>query len=73
MATMVTNEPGVLQMGSLLRDGFTTHTQHVGDKLLRHDEFVGRQAIVAEKQPTTKLLLHGMKPVADGRLRYLGD
>ena len=47
MATMVTNQPGVLQTGGLMGNGLTTHTQHVGDKLLRHDEFVRRHAIVA--------------------------
>jgi hypothetical protein len=47
MATTVTYQSGVLQTAGLLRHGLTTHTQHVGDEFLRHDEFVGRQAIVA--------------------------
>ena len=45
-AAMVTNQTGVLQTGGLLRDGFTTHPQHVGDEFLRHNEFVRLQAIV---------------------------
>src|SRR5438128_2171614 len=39
-ASMITNQPGVLQTGSLVRDSFTTHPKHVGDEFLRHDEFV---------------------------------
>ena len=46
-AAMITNQPRVLQTRGLLRDGLATHTQHVGDEFLRHDEFVRRQAIVA--------------------------
>ncbi len=45
-ASLITNQPGILQAGSLVRDSLTTHPQHVADELLRHDEFVRLQAVV---------------------------
>lgn len=34
-----------------------THAEHVGDQLLRHNEFVALQPVQAQKQPTAQLLI----------------
>ena len=72
-ASIVSDQPGILQIDSLTGDGLTLHTEYVGDKLLRHVQLIGRQPVMAQKQPAAQLLLGGMVPVAGGGLRNLGN
>ena len=49
-------------------DAFAAHTEHIGNKVVRHYQLVRVKAIVAEQQPTAKLLFDGMETIANGGL-----
>jgi hypothetical protein len=55
------------------RNGHTLppSAQHVGDKLLRHQDFGAIQSVVAQEQPSAETLFQWMQAVADSRLRDL--
>ncbi len=50
---------------------FAAHAEHIGNQVVGHYQFVRIQTVVAEQQPTTKLLFDGMETVAHGGLRNL--
>src|ERR1700676_4042779 len=72
-ASLVTDQPGVLQLPGGFGDAFAAHAQHVGDQFLGHGEFVRLQAIETEQQPPAQLLVDRMMPIAYRRLRHLDD
>ncbi len=49
-------------------NAFAAHAEHIGNKVVRHHQFVRVQAVVAEQQPTAKLLFEGMETIANGGL-----
>ena len=49
-------------------NAFAAHAEHIGNKVVRHHQFVRVQAVVAEQQPTAKLLFDGMETVANSGL-----
>src|SRR6476660_9508829 len=57
VAAAVFDEPVELQLARCLGDGLAAHAEHIGDELLSHAQFVGRQAIQAQQQPATQLLI----------------
>ncbi|MNL28984.1 hypothetical protein D3C87_1506540 [compost metagenome] len=71
MTASIPNEASLLQMAGGLRDAFAPHAQHVGDQLLRHDQFVGLQPVQAEQKPPAKLLVQRVMAVAHRRLGHL--
>jgi hypothetical protein len=72
-ASLVTYQPGVLQLPGGFGDAFTAHAEHVGNQFLCHGEFVRCQTIQAQQQLLAQLLVDRMVPIADRRLRHLGD
>ncbi len=50
------------------RDAFTSHSEHIGDKVVRHYQLIRVQTVVAEQQPTAKLLFDGVETIANGGL-----
>src|SRR6202521_59477 len=73
LASLVTDQPGVLQLAGGFGNAFAAHAQHVGDQFLGHGEFVRLQTIEAQQQPSAQLLVDRMMPIAYRRLRHLGD
>jgi len=67
----IADQSGDLQLQRRLGDTGSAHTQHVGDQFLRHAQLIGRQAIQAQQQPTTQLLVDRVVAIADRRLRHL--
>ncbi len=47
-----------------------SNAEHICDEVVGHDKLIGRQLVVVYEQPTAKLLLHAVEPVADS---CLGD
>jgi hypothetical protein len=45
VATVVTNNPSVLQFPGSLRDALATHAQHIGDQFLRHGQFIRGRSV----------------------------
>lgn len=62
-----------LQMSGRDRDALAPDAQHVGYQLLCHHELVRDQLVMIYEQPTAKLLFDAVQPIADGRLRDLGN
>jgi hypothetical protein len=50
------------------RDTFAPHTEHIGNKVVRHYQLIRVQTVMAEQQPPAKLLFDGMQTVAHGGL-----
>ncbi len=73
MATAVANESLFLQAMGCYRDAFTAHAKDVGYQLLGHDQFIGLDPIVTEKETATQLLFNRVQPVADRGLRHLSE
>ena len=73
MAARVADQTGFLQLERPLGHALPTHAQHVGDQLLRHDQFVVPQTIQAQQQPTAQLLVKRVVAIANRRLRHLRD
>ncbi|MNI44024.1 hypothetical protein D3C73_983750 [compost metagenome] len=71
MPTAVTDQAGFLQMPRRLGHAFAPHAQHIGDQFLRHDDFVGPQAVQAKQQPAAQLLVQRVVPIAHGGLGHL--
>ena len=51
MSSRIANQAGLLQFEGTLPNTFATHAQHVGDELLRHNEFIALQSIKTQEQP----------------------
>lgn len=47
VASDVTDRPGILQPTGSHSNAFPSHTQHVGNEFLGHDQFIGLHAVVA--------------------------
>ena len=73
VATVIIDESRLLQFPCGLRDPFAADAQHIGDHFLRDRQFVRREPVQALQQPAAELLDYRMMPVADRRLRHLGD
>jgi len=71
IAVAIADQSGGLQLQRRLGDTGSAHTQHVGDQFLRHAQLVGRQAVQAQQQPTTQLLVDRVVAIADRRLCHL--
>jgi hypothetical protein len=56
VATRIADDPGLLELQCALGDPFATHAQHVGNQLLRDDQFVALQTIQTQEKPSAKLL-----------------
>ncbi len=44
---------------------FAAHAEHIGDKVVRHYQFIRIKAVVAKQQPAAKLLFDRMQTVAN--------
>ena len=62
-----------LQMAGGFGHAIATHSQHVGDQLLGHGQFVRGQPVQAQQQPAAQLLFDRMVPAAHGGLRHLSQ
>ncbi len=54
-------------------DGYalTADAEHICNEIVRHNELIRRQLVMVYKEPTAKLLLDAVEPVADCSLRDL--
>ena len=62
------NQFSLRQLLGSQRYTFAAHAQHIGDKVVRHYQLIRIQTVVAEQQPTAKLLFDGVETIADGSL-----
>ena len=53
------------------RNAFAPHAEHIGNKVVRHHQFVRVEAVVTQEQPTAKLLFERVETIANGGLRNL--
>ena len=56
-ATVIANQPGILQLTRHFRDAASAHTKQVGDQLLSHQQAIARQALEILQQPVAELLI----------------
>jgi hypothetical protein len=64
MSIGISNDARLLQNHRPFPHGLPRYTEHVGNQLLRHDEFGTGQSIQAQQEPATKLLLQRMMFIA---------
>jgi hypothetical protein len=64
----VFNQFSLRQFLSRQRNAFAAHTEHIGDKVVRHYQFIRVNPVVDKQQPAAKLLFNRMQTVANGGL-----
>src|ERR1700687_697449 len=73
MSAVVMNDAELLHFPGRFGDALTTHAEHVSDQFLGHRQFVGRQAVQGQQQPTAQLLVYRVMAVADCSLGHLRE
>ncbi|MNR17658.1 hypothetical protein D3C85_1343360 [compost metagenome] len=73
MAPTVFDDTQALELAGGVGHAFAAYTQHVGDQLLGHGQFIALQAIERQQQPAAQLLVDGVVAVAHCRLGHLRD
>ena len=67
-STHIFNQFSLRQFLGSPRDAFAAHAEHIGNKVVRHYQFVRVKAVVAKEQPTAKLLFDSVETIANGGL-----
>jgi hypothetical protein len=68
MGSGIVDQTGVLQAAGSDSHALSSSAQHVGNELLRHQDFGSIYSVVAQEQPTAETLLQRMQAIADSRL-----
>ena len=70
-ATVIINQPGLLEGARHGSHGGAAHAEHLGQELMRELELVSAHPVVAHQQPATNAFLDGVTTVADDGLRNM--
>jgi hypothetical protein len=60
------DQASILKVSGCHRYSLATATQHIRNKFLRHDEFVGSCPVADQEQPAAKAFLEGVHSIASG-------
>jgi hypothetical protein len=69
----VPNHPGILQRNSRCGDAIPWNPQHVSDGFVREEQSLGLAVILRHEQASGQARQHGVKSMAQSRLRQLTD